>query len=93
MMFKFGIDYDNRPECFDNKKCLIFKATPIRDIILKHQKITGKRPLKVEVRHVWDHKFNLKEKLFEIPVERIKIIPRGDHEVLLSDFAVEPFQE
>jgi hypothetical protein len=47
----------------------------------------------VEVSHAWDREFNLNENLFEIPVERIKVTPRGDHIVLLSDLAIEQFQE
>jgi len=47
----------------------------------------------VEVSHAWDHEFNLKENLFEIPVERIKVTPRGDHIVPLSDLAIEQFEE
>ena len=46
MMFKFGIDYDNGPECFDNTKVFDIQSDPIWNIILKHQKITVQRFLK-----------------------------------------------
>tara|TARA_R110002124_G_scaffold121744_1_gene280096 strand:+ start:3844 stop:5076 length:1233 start_codon:yes stop_codon:yes gene_type:complete len=47
----------------------------------------------IEVAHAFDHEFDLKERLFEIPVERIKVTPRGNHVVPLSDFAIEQLKE